>query len=138
MYAVAGGRLTERHRELVILRVAHRLRSWYEWASHVERGSKVGLTLEEIARVEAGPSHPDWPEEEALLLQAVDECVEDRAILPATRAALEAHFDEAQIMDVVAIQGAYAILGAMIRTWELALDDFIGLPEGASRPDWAP
>lgn len=136
-YSVAGGRLSERHRELVILRVAFRLRSWYEWASHVERGSKAGLSLSEIARVESGPSHADWAENEALLLQAVDDCIEGHAIRPATRAALERHFDDARIMDVIAIQGMYAILGTLIHTWGLSLDDFVHLPDGVSRPDWA-
>lgn len=137
-HSVSGGSLSERHRELVILRVAYRLRNWYEWASHVERGSKAGLSPAEIERVGAGPSHPDWSADEALLLQAVDECRDGHAIHSATLTALEAHFDTAQILDIIAIQGMYAILGTMIQTWGLSLDGGVRLPDGVARPDWAP
>ena len=45
-YSVNGGDLGRRKGELVILRVASYLNSWYEWASHVERSLQCGLALD--------------------------------------------------------------------------------------------
>ena len=53
-YLVHGGDLDQRQCELVILRVAVHMRSWYEWGSHVVRGIDSGLSTEEIARVQSG------------------------------------------------------------------------------------
>lgn len=54
-YSVRGGALEQRDCELVILRVAVQVRSWYEFASHVERGIAAGLSIEEIENVRQGP-----------------------------------------------------------------------------------
>ena len=66
-YSVVGGDLGKRRGELVILRVAVHMKSWYEWGSHVERGLACGLALEEIERVKQEPQAPEWMASEALL-----------------------------------------------------------------------
>ncbi|MFT5742329.1 MAG: hypothetical protein ACI86S_000388 [Paracoccaceae bacterium] len=60
-----------------------------------------------------------------MTLQSVDDLMVRRKIADQTRLALERHFSTAQIMDMIAIQGMYVILGAMIETWGLALDDAV-------------
>src|SRR5262249_17456488 len=50
---LAGGKLSARDRELVILRTAFRCRARYEWAQHVAIARTAGLTDDEIARVAA-------------------------------------------------------------------------------------
>lgn len=134
-YSVNGGDLGKRKGELVILRVGVILRAWYEWGSHVVRGLASGLTLEEIERVKQGPEAPGWAPEEALLLKAVDELMATRRLAPETHRALRAHYSVRQVMDIMAIQGMYIILGCMIKTWGLELDETVAaaLPEGVSR-----
>lgn len=130
-YSVQGGELGKRKGELVILRTAVLLRSWYEWASHVERGLAAGLGLEEIERVKRGGEAEGWGESEALLLRAVDELFQNRGLAPESHARLREHFSVPQIMDLMAIHGMYVILGTMINTWGLALDEPVreALPE---------
>ena len=127
-HSVAGGVLGPRRGELVILRVSVHLGAWYEWASHVDRALQCGLTLEEIHRVAIRDVGEGWTAPEAALLQAVDDLVERRSLLPETRRRLASHFSDAELLDVMAIQGMYQILGAMILTWGLPLD-----PEVAAR-----
>lgn len=124
-YSVAGGALAERDRELVILRVAVHMKNWYEWASHVDRGLAAGLSLDDVLRVALGPGAPDWGERDALLLQAVDELIDERAIRTATQKRLAAHFSQNQLMDIVAIHGMYITLGCMINTWDVELDEHV-------------
>src|SRR4051794_36175249 len=52
---LAGGKLSPRDRELVILRTAFRCRARYEWAQHVAIARTAGLADDEIARVAVGP-----------------------------------------------------------------------------------
>lgn len=130
-HSVDGGALGRRRGELVILRVAVHVRSWYEWAAHVERALTVGITREEIERVKAGADAPGWDPSEAALLRAVDELFATYGLSDATHRELRTFYSARQIMDLMAIQGMYFILGCMVNTWDLELDDTIraGLPE---------
>lgn len=124
-YSVEGGALGKRKGELVILRVAVHMQAWYEWGSHVDRSLACGLSLEEINRTLDSQTNQYWSEEEAVLLTAVDELIADKQISPTTLAVLSAHYDTAQIMDIMAIQGMYIILACMIKTWGLELDEAV-------------
>jgi len=66
----------------------------------------------------------------------VDDLLEHRKISASTRASLEQHFSTQQIMDIVAIQGMYMILGSMIDTWSLPLDEGVAVRiEGVTQLD---
>lgn len=136
-YLVRGGDLEQRHCELVILRVASRLGSWYEWASHVVRGLDHGLSLEEIERVRSDDAK--WPSTEAALLDAVDEILRERALAPATLERLARHFTDRQVLDLIQLQGMYTTLACVIATWGLELDEHVAerLPERITREAFA-
>ena len=121
-YSVRGGQLEQRDCELVILRVASHMRSWYEWASHVDRGLAAGLKQQEIDRVRQGPSATQWSERDAMLLACVDDLFTGRAVSPTTYKILNEYLTAEQIMDVIAIFGMYVTLGCMINTWNIELD----------------
>jgi alkylhydroperoxidase family enzyme len=137
-YAVRGGALEQRDCELVILRVAVHVQSWYEWASHVDRGIASGLSIEEIEQIRRGPDAPEWNEHDAVLLRSVDELVTGRAISAATQEKLAEYFDANQVMDLIAIHGMYITLGCMVNTWGLELDEAVQdkLPAKLSREDF--
>jgi len=133
-YSVNGGDLDQRHCEMAILRVAVHLDSWYEWASHVERGLSCGLTLEEIERVKAGPAATGWSAQEAALLDAIDDLTEIQGIAESTLQALGQHFTQQQILDLILLYGMYNTIACMINTWSLALDPHVAerLPESVT------
>jgi 4-carboxymuconolactone decarboxylase len=58
--------LSTRFLELIILRVAWRVKSAYEWHNHVGYGLNAGLTLEEIAAIRDYPEGGNWSEEDEL------------------------------------------------------------------------
>lgn len=124
-YSVAGGSLGPRVGELVILRVAVHLGSWYEWGSHVDRAVRLGVPVDTVLSVMDRQIASSWTEKEALILRAVDELLDHREICEETRNALDAHFTTAQVMDLIAIQGMYVTLGCMINTWGLDLDSHV-------------
>ncbi len=137
-YLVQGGSLGKRNAELVILRTAAHARNWYEWASHVERGLNSDLSLVEIQRVLEGPSHADWTESDALLLQSVDELAANGTLSPELLAKLDAHIGQEAILDLIALRSMYVMLGNMLNTWEVELDKHVAnvLPEALTRDDF--
>lgn len=136
MHAVGGKGLSNRQRELIVLRVAVHMRAWYEWASHVERGLAAGLTLDEIERIRRGTDDSSWKSEDALVLRAVEDCIQHRGISESTLRGLGEHFSPAQILDILALYGMYVFLGTVINSWDPELDEFVKMPPGASRESW--
>ena len=134
-YAVNGGALAQRDCELLILRVAVHMKCWYEWASHVVRGTAAGLAEEEITRVQEGPKADGWSTRDAALLQSVDDLFKHRQITTATQERLAGLFAPGQVLDIIAIYGMYVTLGCMINTWDTSLDDSVQsrLPDAFSR-----
>jgi 4-carboxymuconolactone decarboxylase len=117
--------LSERQRELLVLRVAAVRKSGYEWAQHVFVGRDVGLSDEEIGRVAYGPDAPFWSEQDAALLRAVDELILDGGISASTFTVLTAELDVKQILDLICTVGTYETLARVFASLEVEMDDDI-------------
>ncbi|HXW33331.1 MAG TPA: carboxymuconolactone decarboxylase family protein [Acidimicrobiales bacterium] len=114
--------LSERERELLVLRVACLRRCTYEWAQHSVIAAHSGLTQGEIGRVEEGPEAAGWLPLEKAMLKAVDELVSDAVISDDTWTALASELDERQMMDLVFTVGAYDALAMAFRSFGVQLD----------------
>ena len=114
--------LTERHRELLILRVAVVRNSDYQWVEHVPIARRSGLDDDAIARIAYGPRAPYWDSLDEALLCSVDELIADGVISAPTWAVLVQHFDAQQLLDVVFTVGAYETNSWMARSFDLDLD----------------
>ena len=115
--------LTERQRELVIMRAAALRRSTYEWAQHLLMARDAGLSDIEISWIVWGPDAPTWSADESGLLRAVDELVIGGAITDSTWAQLATHLDGQQILDVIFTAGSYTMLASMLSSLRIDLDD---------------
>ncbi|TQS43341.1 carboxymuconolactone decarboxylase family protein [Cryptosporangium phraense] len=114
-HVLYGTTLTPRQRELLVLRVAHRRRSDYEWAQHVLLGRAAGLTDDEIAAVASDPV--SLGALDRVLLVAADELLVEGALSGETWKALSADLDDRQIMDVVFTVGTYALVAMALRSF---------------------
>ncbi|MEM7030025.1 MAG: carboxymuconolactone decarboxylase family protein [Chloroflexota bacterium] len=124
-YMVKESCLTERQRELLILRTAHNLQSDYEWKHHVVRGRAAGLTNSEISRVQVGPQAPGWTEEEATLLRCADEMHHDQLLAVETAHQLQAHLGNEGIIAAIFTIGLYLTLGTILKSFAVPLDEAI-------------
>lgn len=102
-----AGKLPPRDRELLILRTGWNTRADYEWHQHVRIARAVGVTDEEIERVQTGSDAPGWSAGDALLLRAADELHADACITDATWAALAERYDDRQLVEVPMLVGHY-------------------------------
>jgi len=118
------GALSLRQREVVIDRTTARLGAEYEWGVHIAFfAEKVGFDAASIAATVHGPADaPCWSADERALLAAVDDLVDRRTIGDAAWTALTAHFDEAQILEIVALVGYYHTISLLCRALDLPLE----------------
>jgi alkylhydroperoxidase family enzyme len=113
--------LNPREREIVILRTGYLCKSGYEWTQHANIAKREGLSDEEIARVKQG-AEAGWGAADAALIRACDELHADQFVSDATWAALSAHFDRKQCMDVVFTAAQYTQVSMMLNTFGVQLE----------------
>ena len=111
-----------RQRELMVLRVAWRTRSTYEWLQHVRLARSVGITDDEIAAVGVGASDGSWGPLDADLLAATDQLLDDHRIDDGTWTRLAEHLDDRQLIEVTFVVGTYTCLAMVFNSLGLALD----------------
>jgi alkylhydroperoxidase family enzyme len=117
-----GGRLPRRDTELVILRVAHRRQCTYEQEHHRHLAGRSGLTPADVDRVAAGPDDPGWTERQRTLLRAVDQLHDQQDLDDDAWAALAAHLDDRQRIELVLLVGHYEMLATAITALRIQPD----------------
>jgi len=113
--------LSDQQRELLLIRIGVLCRSEYEWAAHYRIGRRAGLSEADIDRIVGGPAAAADPVERALLT-ATDELYRDFVISDETWDALDAAFDERQLIDIVTAVGGYRMFSMAISSFGVQLD----------------
>jgi 4-carboxymuconolactone decarboxylase len=99
-YVLTKSTLSQRVREVALLRVVHRRDCEYLWSHHLPIARRAGLT---------GVARAVW--------SAVDDLIDHNTISDVTWATLGGYFTEQQRMDLVFTIGAYALLGMAVNTF---------------------
>jgi 4-carboxymuconolactone decarboxylase len=114
--------LGHRLRELMVLRVAWRTRSTYEWLQHTRLAKRYSVTSEEIEAIADGAPVETWTALEADLLAATDQLIDRYRIDDDTWARLAEQLDERQLIEAVFIVGTYTCLAMAFKSLKLQLD----------------
>jgi 4-carboxymuconolactone decarboxylase len=122
------GQLPARVRELAILRTGWNCRSEYEFGQHAVLARKVGVSDEDIVRVQSGPNAEGWTELESAMLRAADELHADACITDETWATLAAHLDERQLIEVPVLVGQYHLVAYMLNSLGIELEPGLAFP----------
>jgi alkylhydroperoxidase family enzyme len=123
---VDKGPLSLRQREIVIDRTTARLGCEYEWGVHVTFFAEpAGFAPEHVAATVTGRSDAAcWSADEQALIALVDDLVDRRTIADTTWTDLSAHFDEAQILEAIALTGYYHTISFLCVGLELPLESY--------------
>ncbi len=126
--------LDGRQRELMVLRVAWRARSNYEWLQHVRLAARFNITSEEICAIAGERNDVKFSPFESALLAATDQLLDDYRVDEATWAQLAQQLDEKQLVELVFVVGAYTCLAMAFKSFGLQLEvdeshDAVPLPE---------
>ncbi|MCA2207738.1 carboxymuconolactone decarboxylase family protein [Nocardia sp. JW2] len=111
-----------RDRELVILRVAWRSESAYEWAQHVRIATGLGVTEEQISAIRHGSHSPVWSPVQRCLLAMTDQLLARHRVDDPTWAQLESHFDSRQLIELLFVAGSYLCLAMVLNSVALQPD----------------
>jgi alkylhydroperoxidase family enzyme len=117
-----GGTLARSDAELVILRVAHRCRSEYEWQHHARIGHQAGLTAEAVDAVRDVSGLEALTPRQVLLVRAVDELHDTRTIGDDTWAALGRELSEPQLIELPMLAGHYEMLAMTLNSLRVQPD----------------
>ena len=124
-----------RLRELIVLRVAWRARSRYEWVQHVRIAKRLGVTAEQIDTIAGLSAGDPWTPLEADLLDATDQLIDRYVVDDATWARLAERLDERQLMEVVFVVGSYTCLAMAFKSFGIELDPELHDVEAPPMPD---
>jgi alkylhydroperoxidase family enzyme len=116
------GALDRRDAELLALRTAWNCHSDFEWGHHVEYARGFGLRDDEIARVPRGAAAIGWSAAQAVLLRVADELHASTTLAEATWRDLEAHFDPAQLVEIVMTVGQYTMLSMVANSFGVEVE----------------
>jgi len=114
--------LGHRLRELMVLRVAWRTRSEYEWVQHCRFADRYSITPQDIEAIARGTRAEGWTPLEADLVAATDQMLDRYCIDDETWARLAKHLDERQLVEVVFTVGTYTCLAMAFNSFGLQLD----------------
>ena len=120
------GSISQRTRELVILRTCARCGSEYEWGVHVALFSKsAGLNQAAVAAtLERNVSTLELPREDLLLLNIVDELHESSTVSDVLWAELVQHYSSAQLIEIIALVGNYHAISFITNAAKVQLESF--------------
>jgi alkylhydroperoxidase family enzyme len=125
-YALAGGTLAPRDRELLILRTCARCGCEYEWGVHaVFFPARVGLAPELVAASRHAPADdPVWPARDALLVRAADELHDTATLSEPLWRELAARWDEVQLLELLLVAGFYHLVSYTANAVRLGPEPF--------------
>ena len=108
------GRLPRHDTELVILRVAWRCRSVYEWRQHVPLAVRIGLTPEQIDGIAADHSTSSLSERQQTLVAVTDDLLDHRAISELTWRSARSSLTNRELIELCLLVGHYQGLASAI------------------------
>jgi len=119
------GPLSLREREIVIDRTCALTGCEYEWGVHVTTfAGPAHLTDEQVrATVRGGADAPCWSPAERAMISAVDALHHRATLSDAEFAALQAHYDDAKIFDIILLCGFYRTVSYLANGLALPLEE---------------
>ena len=119
------GPLSLRQREIVIDRTCALNKCEYEWGVHVAIfAGPAGLREAEVrATVQGDATSSCWSPAEQALIAAIDALHQRATLDDAEFAALSAHYDEAQILEIMLLCGFYRTVSYLANGLKLPLEE---------------
>lgn len=134
-HILRGNLLTERLRELIVLRVGWNARSAYEWGQHAGLSLRLGIPQDDIDRICVGPEAPEWTALERAALRGVDQMMAKQAIEAEVYEVLAAHLSPAELIDYVMLVGEFILVSLTLNVFQIALDPGLApMPKRRARP----
>jgi 4-carboxymuconolactone decarboxylase len=120
---IAFGLLPADDRELVILRVGARADAPYELGQHFPIARDAGLPEAAIEAVLADPPGTALSDDQRLLVDFTDRLIDRGDVDEANWGALTARYDDAQLVELLCLVGAYRMVADFLNVAGVELED---------------
>ena len=121
-HVLAKNSLSQRDRELLILRAGWRCASQYEFSQHALIALRCDISAGEVHRTKLPIDEGGWSNDDAALLRAADELHDDSRISDATWHVLAARLTDQQLLDVIFTVGNYHVVSFALNSCGVELD----------------
>ena len=119
-----GSSLPVLDREIAILRTARVNGVAYQWHEHLAVADRVGLPAATVAAIEHYPSGAEvLSEHERALIDFVDAVIATTTAPDPLFDAMRAAYSDSQVVELVLMIGFYGMVGRVMNTFELKLQD---------------
>jgi 4-carboxymuconolactone decarboxylase len=119
-----GSPLPPKLREIAILRVGYLSNASYEVFQHEALARHVGLSDAQIAAIKAGgAAGAALGEAGAAVLAFTDDLVKNVRAGDATLAAVRAHLDDTQLVDLIIVTGMYMMVSRFLETTGVEINE---------------
>ena len=125
-HVLAKNSLTQRDRELLILRTGWRCESQYEFSQHAVIALRCQISEKEVQRTKLPVVEGGWSDDDATLLNAADELHDNACISDTTWQSLAARLTDQQLLDVIFTVGNYHTVAFALNSCGVELDS--GVP----------
>lgn len=115
-----------RDRELMILRMAWRYDSEFEWGQHYQPAFDAGLSADDLVRVKTAALDDGWDDWDRAVLAATDGMISDCMIPDTAWHVLRRRYEEETMLEFVIFFGHYTMVSMFANTF--------GLPLAPGRP----
>lgn len=122
-HVVKKSSLSPEQSEIAILRTGYRMNAAYEWAHHVVRARKCGMSDARIATLRGPVALMSG--EDAVIAKTVDELLSSSVMSPEAQAGLVACVGLTGVLDVMATVGFYSTLAYIVNSFDVPIDDDI-------------
>lgn len=117
------GSLDARLRELVIMRIGWATGSVYEWTQHWRVAAQLGVDADDIVAVRDWVNSDRLGDIERAVLAATDETLATGSISSETWARCAAHFDDAQLVELVVAIGNWRLFSSLLLSLDIPLEE---------------
>ena len=121
--------LTNRTKEMLILRMAFLCHSAYQWSTHERGARRLGMSDQEILGLIEGPEAEVWEPFDSAVVRAADELHRDSRISDATWNTLGRHYNTQQRLDMVIAAVGYRLVSMALNSFGVQMgSDAQGFP----------
>ena len=124
MLLFRGNKLDARRRELIIMRIAWRTGSVYEWAQHWRVARGLDIPEADLLATRDWQGAPNLSEADKAVLQATDDTLDNGMISDASWEACRRHLPtEAEQIELVVAIGNWTMFSQLLKSLRIPLED---------------
>lgn len=117
------GKIHRQDKELIILRVAWKLKCGYEWKHHISLAQTLGITPQVIESLTFDASEL-WDEKLRTLIESVDYLLNNQTLTDSQFIKLQHFFNQDQIVEFCMLIGHYVMVAMTIKVSGIQIEDF--------------